>query len=70
MTDAITWEKAAEAEIDEQSYYVVQHNGGEWRDFDLAVMSGPMVRRRLEQDYVRGRPVWIAKINRPAQLCS
>ena len=62
------WEKAEKTDIDPNAYYVVQHNGHEWRDFDLAIMHGIMVLKRLEPDYVRGRPEWVAKIVRPAAL--
>lgn len=61
----MTWERADEAVIDTDAYYVVQHNGHEWRDFDLAVLSGVMVKYRLMPPYVRGRPEWVAKIVRP-----
>jgi hypothetical protein len=59
------WERAEEALIDLSSYYVVQTNGGKWRDFDLSVWHGRVVRARMVPEYVRGRPVWIAKIVRP-----
>src|SRR4051812_10563688 len=45
------WQSAEGAQIDDSAYYVVQHNGHEWRDFDLAVLRGSLVRRRLEPDY-------------------
>lgn len=61
----MNWERADEAEIDPHAYYVVQTNAGEWRDFDLVVLSGLMVQKKLEPSYVRGRPVWVAKITRP-----
>lgn len=60
--EPMIWVDATEAEIDPNAYYVIQHNGGEWRDFDLGVISGALVKRRLEPDYVRGRPIWVAKI--------
>ena len=63
----MTWERAEEAVIDVEAYYVVQHNGHEWRDFDLAILAGHTVAWRLRPDYVRGRPEWVAKIIRPAQ---
>ena len=62
----MTWERAENATIDPSAYYVVQHNGHEWRDFDLAILSGRMVAAHLEPHYVRGRPEWIAKIVRPS----
>ena len=65
MPEPMHWEDATKAEIDPKAYYFVQHNGGEWRDFDLGVISGTLVKIRLEPDYVRGRPIWVAKITRP-----
>jgi hypothetical protein len=64
------WERAEGAVIEDRAHYVVQHNGHEWRDFDLMIMPGTMVRRRLEPSYVRGRPEWIAKIVRPVDVGS
>jgi hypothetical protein len=61
----MNWEKAETAAINDSAYYVVQDNGHEWRDFDLSVQRGVMVRRKLEPSYVRGRPEWIAKVIRP-----
>lgn len=65
MGEAMTWERATDAVIDPDAYYVVQHNGHEWRDFDLAILRGTMVQFRLKPTYERGRPEWVAKINRP-----
>ena len=62
----MNWERAETATIDPTCHYLVQHNGHEWRDFDLMIMPGMMVQRRLEPSYVRGRPEWVAKIVRPA----
>lgn len=62
----MNWEDATKASIDTESYYVVQTNGAEWRDFDLAIMPGKIVQFRLEPRYVRGRPVWISKITPPS----
>jgi len=62
----MNWEKAEMAAIDDSAYYLVQDNGAEWRDFDLSVQKGYLVRGRLEPRFVRGRPEWIAKIIRPA----
>jgi hypothetical protein len=59
------WERADQATIDESAFYVVQTNGGEWRDFDLFILKGIMVAYRMNPSYVRGRPVWIAKITKP-----
>ena len=65
LNKLMVWERADEAIIDPDAYYVVQHNGHEWRDFDLAILSGGLVTRRLQPDYVRGRPEWIARVVRP-----
>ena len=63
----IVWEPAETAAIEDTAFYLVQDNGMEWRDHDLHVMKGWLVRGRLGPDMVRGRPQWISKINRPAQ---
>jgi len=65
MPEPMQWVDATKAKIEADAYYVVQHNGGEWRDFDLGVIKGVLVQRRLEPDYVRGRPIWVAKITNP-----
>lgn len=67
---ALLWEKADEAEIDESANYLVADNGHEWRDFDLHVMRGIMVKHRLRPGFVRGRPEWVAKVVRPDALTS
>ena len=59
------WEKAEKTDIDPDAHYLVQDNGHEWRDFDLSIMIGRMVIHKLQPNYVRGRPEWIAKITRP-----
>lgn len=66
----MNWERAETSEVDTSAFYLVKDNGGEWRDPDLHVMSGWMVRRKLEPTYVRGRPTWIAKITQPDALPS
>lgn len=66
LKEAMAWMPAALSNIDLDAYYLVKDNGGEWRDFDLHVMHGRMVAHRLNPDYVRGRPQWVAKITRPA----
>jgi hypothetical protein len=63
---AMQWERAEQDKIDVSADYVVKDNGGEWRDHDLHVMSGFMVKRKLDPNYVRGRPVWVAKIVAPS----
>lgn len=62
----MNWEKAETAMIDDTAYYLVQDNGHEWRDFDLSVQRGYMIRHKLEPSYIRGRPEWVAKVIRPA----
>ncbi len=65
---SMDWESAETARIDDNAFYVVQDNGSEWRDHDLSVQKGYLVRRKLEPDYVRGRPEWIAKIVPPSRV--
>jgi hypothetical protein len=68
MSEPMQWVDATKAEIDPDAYYVTQTNGGEWRDFDLFVQRGALLKLHLEPHYVRGRPVWIAKVTpRPSQ---
>lgn len=67
---SMNWERAETAAIDEMAFYLVQDNGMEWRDHDLHVMKGYLVRARLEPQIVRGRPVWVAKIVRPVDAVS
>jgi hypothetical protein len=62
---SMTWEPAEGAMIVDTDYYVVLDNGGEWRDPDLSVVKGYVVRGRLAPQIVRGRPIWIAKVIRP-----
>lgn len=62
------WEKAESANIDLGAFYLVKDNGGEWRDFDLSILKGPIVTYRLRPEIVRGRPVWIAKITNPMEV--
>jgi hypothetical protein len=63
--ETMNWEKAETAEIDPKSFYLVKDNGGEWRDFDLSILKGPIVKYRMRPEIVRGRPVWISKITDP-----
>jgi hypothetical protein len=51
----------------EDAWYLVQTNGMEWRDHDLFIWPGLMVAMKLRPDYVRGRPILVARINRPAK---
>lgn len=67
---SMNWEPAETAAIEETAFYLVQDNGMEWRDHDLHVMKGYVVRGRLAPHIVRGRPEWIAKIVRPSPLAS
>jgi hypothetical protein len=62
----VHWARAEQSNIDPEADYLVLTNGGEWRDVDLFIWPGIMVQKRLVPTYVRGRPVWIAKITRPA----
>lgn len=62
------WEFAPEAKIDEDAYYLVKTNGGEWRDPDLRTMKGYEIARKLEPGYIRGRPVLIARIIDPGPV--
>jgi len=62
----MNWERANNTDIDPASYYLVQSNGSEWRDFDLLILPGRVVLQRLHPQYVRGRPEWVAKIVRPS----
>lgn len=64
----MNWEKAETAAINDMDFYLVQDNGREWRDFDLSILKGYVVRARLRPEYVRGRPEWIVKIIRPSAL--
>ncbi len=65
MAETMHWVLAEQAAVDPDKHYLVKSNGGEWRDFDLAVMGGMLVEYRLRPQYVRGRPVWIAEITDP-----
>lgn len=59
------WQRAEDAEIDFNAFYLVKDNGGEWQDFDLSILKGPVVTYRLRGEIVRGRPEWIVKITQP-----
>ena len=48
--------------IDDHAWYLVQTNGGEWRDHDVFVWTGYQVAAKLRPGYVRGRPTRVAKI--------
>lgn len=61
----MNWERAETATIDPQAFYLVKDNGGEWRDFDLSILKGPIVSYRMRPSIIRGRPEWIAKITNP-----
>lgn len=60
----LVWEDAETAKIDESSYYLVKDNGGEWRDFDWHVIHGRLVSAHLAPTYIRGRPIWIARLEK------
>jgi hypothetical protein len=57
------WMEPTLVNIREDAWYLVQTNGGEWRDADLFVMRGIAVALRLKPEIVRGRPKRIARIN-------
>ena len=57
------WMEATLVNIRDDAWYLVQTNGGEWRDTDLFVMKGIAVALRLKPEIVRGRPRRIARIN-------
>ncbi len=67
ITEPMHWEKAEEVKIQKHAYYLAKTNGSEWRDLDLYVMKGFMVEFKLRPENVRGRPVWVAKINLPRE---
>lgn len=52
-------------EIDDGSHYLVKTNGEEWRESSLYVWPGIMLRKIIEQERVRQRPVRVALINDP-----
>jgi len=61
----MNWERADRAEIDDKAQYLVLTNGAEWRDNDVELWHGLMVKRWLMPEHVRGRPVWVMKIVPP-----
>jgi len=61
------WMKAEGAVLDREGDYLVKTNAMEWGDPDLKVMRGSMVQFFMRPDYVRGRPVWVARITNPEQ---
>ncbi len=63
LTATTDWMDAALVNIRDDAWYLVQTNGGEWRDVDLFVMKGIAVAMRLKPEIVRGRPKRIARIN-------
>jgi hypothetical protein len=62
---ATEWFEPTLANINDDAWYLVKTNGMEWRDHDLFVWRGIMVAIKLRPDYVRGRPILIARINAP-----
>lgn len=62
---ATKWDHAEDVEIEDRKYYLVKTNGGEWRDVDLKLMPGVMLRHYLKPNIVRGRPIWVAEVNEP-----
>lgn len=65
MFAATEWKRPEEVEIDDRQEYIVHTNGGEWRDPDLRLMPGLMVKHFLKPQIVRGRPMWLAAVNPP-----
>jgi hypothetical protein len=51
--------------IEEDSFYVVLSNEMKKMDHDPHVMKGWHVKHKLASDYIRVRPIFIAKINYP-----
>ncbi len=66
---SMCWIPARIEDIDDHADYIVQTNDGEWRDPDLFIMHGFMIRYRLNPDFVRGRPICVAKITTPPKSC-
>lgn len=62
---AAEWEAPHPLRVDDDDYYLVKTNGGEWRDPDLHLWRGYRVKACLVDTYVRGRPVLIAKVTDP-----
>jgi hypothetical protein len=57
------WMEPLLVNIDVDAWYLVQTNGMEWRDHDLFVWRGIQVALKLKPEFVRGRPIRIARIN-------
>ena len=63
MHAASAWTRPDQIEIEDKQEYLVQTNGGEWRDVSLRMMPGIMLKHFMRPEVVRGKPLWIAKIN-------
>lgn len=62
MDAATDWRDPMTEIIEPDIWYLVQTNGMEWRDHDLFVWVGRMVSAKLDPNYVRGRPIRVARI--------
>lgn len=62
---AMKWMKAEGAVLEDGAEYLVKTNAGEWGDRDHEIMRPAMIRFRMSPHYVRGRPVWVARITDP-----
>lgn len=62
------WEPATEEAVNLSPFgqkFLVKTNGGEWRDTDLHVMGSFEIKMKLSRTYVRGRPLYMARITDP-----
>ncbi len=67
---SMCWIPARIEDIDDDAFYIVKTDGREWRDLDIFVMHGFMVRHDLNLNHhTRGRPVCVAKITTPPKSC-
>lgn len=58
---------AAQHLIEDHTMYLVKTNGSEWRDGDLFIWPGVMVKNRMRPEIVRGRPTHISIITKPPE---
>ncbi len=66
---SMCWIPARIEDIDDDAFYIVKTDSREWRDLDIFVMRGFMVRHDLNPDHARGRPICVAKITPPPKSC-
>ena len=59
------WENPDDFPIDDRANYLVKTDGEEWRETSLFVWPGIMLRKIIEQNRVRQRPVWVMLIREP-----